>query len=56
MGTLTSIIEQLWSLFQGNIIFLFDSVMGIARLVTANSVVRGGYRIFEGGGGAEFSK
>lgn len=33
MGTLTSIIEQLWSLFQGNIIFLFDSVMGIARVL-----------------------
>ena len=31
MGTLTSILEHVWSLFQGNFIFLLDTLMGTAR-------------------------
>jgi len=33
MGTLTSILEHVWSLFQGNFIFLIDTIMGVARVL-----------------------
>eukprot|EP00092_Neocalanus_flemingeri_P065678 GFUD01079908.1.p1 GENE.GFUD01079908.1~~GFUD01079908.1.p1 ORF type:complete len:391 (+),score=82.63 GFUD01079908.1:30-1175(+) len=33
MGTLTSIMEQVWTLFKGNIGFLFDTILGILRIL-----------------------
>ena len=33
MGTLTSIVEQVWSLFKGNIGFLFDTCLGIIKII-----------------------
>ena len=33
MGTLTSIMEQVWTLFKGNIGFLFDTILGILRII-----------------------
>ena len=33
MGTLTSIVEQIWSLFRGNIGFLFETVLGLTRIL-----------------------
>eukprot|EP00088_Acartia_fossae_P067928 TRINITY_DN8524_c0_g1_i10.p1 TRINITY_DN8524_c0_g1~~TRINITY_DN8524_c0_g1_i10.p1 ORF type:complete len:909 (-),score=164.41 TRINITY_DN8524_c0_g1_i10:305-3031(-) len=33
MGTLTSILEQVWSLFQGNFVFLLDTIVGLAKVL-----------------------
>jgi len=33
MGTLTSIMEQVWTLFKGNVGFLFDTIWGILRII-----------------------
>jgi hypothetical protein len=31
MGTLTSIVEQVWSLLQGNLMFLLQTILGFFR-------------------------
>ncbi|XP_023325507.1 transmembrane protein 245 isoform X2 [Eurytemora carolleeae] len=33
MGTLTSICEQVWSLFQGNLVFFMDATMGVLKVL-----------------------
>ena len=40
MGTLTSIVEQVWTLLQGNFMFLLETILGFLRLGTrAKSVI-----------------
>lgn len=37
MGTLTSILEHVWSLFQGNMLILVDAVLGLMRVLLHSS-------------------
>jgi len=37
MGTLTSILEHVWSLFQGNMLILVDAVLGLVRVLLHSS-------------------
>ena len=48
MGTLTSISEQVWSLFKGNIGFLFDTSLGMGRIIlhSGSGVVNFVFSIF----------
>ena len=48
MGTLTSIMEQVWSLTKGNIGFFFDTVLGIMRVIlhSGSGVVNFFFSIF----------